>query len=242
MDYDSMESVITYVYSRGYRVILDLHNFHNLYQYCGSPAWYANWCNVASRFKGDRRIIGFELFNEPYNFTSANPTWTETWYPTIKSKTDLAWAFANLTDQIRAIDKDRTVVWADPMSYFQTTSTSILPIGSYRENCIFAWHGWAGAAYYATDYNGTIQRATNKINRMIWWSQQYPSSKQWLGELGMYKLYNGILFDYTCQRDYDVTLVNACVDNGWGFSLWLWSNQHCGAANYTDVLLRSNWR
>ena len=242
MNYDSIEPIIAYVYSRGYRVILDLHNWHNLYHYCGSPNWYTNWCNVASRFKGDNRIIGFELFNEPTNtYGSSNPEWYETWHPSITSRADLARAYANLTDQIRAIDKDRTVVWADPMSYFQTTSTTLLPVGSFREDCIFAWHGWMGTASLANDYNGTIAKAVTKVNRMIWWKQQYPTSKQWLGEFGMYSLLNGVQYNYTCQRDYDVTLVNACVDNGWSFNFWFWSNMHWGAGDYKEVMRLSKW-
>jgi hypothetical protein len=239
INYTKMDAVIDYLYSNEYRVILDLHNWCDMSQYCGSPSWHSNWQDVARHYKGDIRIIGFELFNEPSNNTG-------TWYPqTVKSRSDLAVQFASLTDEIRAIDPSRTMVWADPQYYLWCLTGSnphSLAAGTYRENVIFDWHCWMSAPSKDT-YAASVSFAQTKMNYAVVWQQSYPSSKQWMGEFGVEGVVSGYQFNATNQQALCVTEINICLQQGWGFCFWLWYEdcQFNTPDTYPAVLRASNY-
>jgi hypothetical protein len=245
LDFMKMDQVISLLYSKGYSVIFDLHNWHDMYQYCGSPAWHTNWQDIANHYKGDSRIIAFELFNEPYNSSDGNPLQAQMWYPgTITSRADLARQYATLTDEIRRVDPTRTVVWADPVDYLETNATDLLPSNAARSNVIFDWHGWMGDPTKDT-HAASVAYARQKMSEVITWQQTYPSTKQWLGEFGAFNSVNDHQFALANQEALCETEINICAAHGWGFSFWLWgqnySSTEVNSYVYSNILANSNY-
>jgi len=80
--------------------ILDLHNLADHFDYVGTAAMTNNWKALATKWKDDPRVEGFNIFNEP------NPS---SWGPSITTKELLIEYFADLIDEIRAIDPARKI-------------------------------------------------------------------------------------------------------------------------------------
>ncbi len=246
-NYTKMDQILSLLDSHGYQAVLDLHNWRDFYQYLGSSNWEDNWKDVATYYMGDDRILGFELFNEPYNedFGLLDEQ-TYMWDPSIISKDDLVWAYANLTDQIREIDPLRIVIWADPKDYLQENPDSLLPEGSSRENIMFAWHNWGHwNTTIENDLEANLAYLQEKIDRMLWWQEQYPETTQWLGEFGM-----RVPPEYSIepQKARVLKMMNTCLENNWGFILWqlFWKPGLVLEYSYVDTLYvleeESNYR
>jgi hypothetical protein len=216
LDYVKLNSILTLLNQKGVKAILDLHNYKDMYGWFGSDAWIKDWCELASRFKGDNRIVAFELFNEPSS---------ETWAPQVTSKEDVARAFARCTDAIREIDPHRTIVWADPYYYNYT-----IPPDAIRHNVIYGFHAWKATS----DMNEAMNYLNYKLERMKFWKEKYGTI--WLGEFGVYGGY-----DFEVQKAICVGLINWCVDNGVGFCYWLYSRNHWVQGSADEVLAESNY-
>lgn len=113
---NQLEELINLCFTNGYQVILCLgNNAGDSIGYFGSDAFVADWVAMAQRYKGDNRIIAFELFNEPWvkSFTTISPLapWIEA---SPRPRAAQIEAFKICTDAIRQVDPARTVVWADP--------------------------------------------------------------------------------------------------------------------------------
>jgi hypothetical protein len=229
IDYATMDNVIALLFSKGYRVILDCHNYEDMEGWFGSQAWSNDWFALATHYKGDHRILAYELFNEPSSLT---------WSSDVTSQADVAQAYANLTDRIRSIDLSRTMVWESQRYLGQS-----LPSDAVRDNIIFTWHAWMVNPLYANDLNGTINAALQEINEALQWQQQYPNSTQWFGEFGVEDVLNGVQFNATCQRAFDVTLINACIEHDWGFCFWVWNYEWIRgpALDFDSILEASNY-
>lgn len=227
LNYTTLDALLDFLSSRGVKAILDLHNYRDMYGWCGSQAWINNWVQMAERYNGDKRIAAFELFNEPFKVT---------WAPEITSKADLARAFAKCTDSIRLIDPNRMVVWADPR-FFQDTSTSLLPSDAVRKNVIYGFHAWVYGAAKEGDVQAALEQAYRVEERMVWWKQKYPEAILWLGEFGVY---GGAA--YEASKAFCIELINWCVANKVGFSWWLYSSNHHVAGSADSVLEESNYK
>jgi hypothetical protein len=216
LDYGKLEEILSFLYKKGVRAILDLHNFRDMYSWFGSDAWIKDWCELASRYKGDDRIIAYELFNEPGSTT---------WAPQVTTKEDVARALARCTDAIREIDPNRRVVWADP-SYYNYT----IPPEAVRPNVIYGFHAWKPTS----DMNEAMTYLKSKLERMKSWKEKYGTV--WLGEFGAYGGY-----DFEVQKAICVGLINWCVDNRVGFCYWLYSRNHWVKGSADEILAQSNY-
>ena len=95
-----MDTVISIFDSYDIKVILDNHNVGDHKAYCGSTAWKNNWKQIARHYKGDNRIAGFNIFNEPTK---------DTWASGITTKEQFIQAMGDCIDIIRQEDPTRTI-------------------------------------------------------------------------------------------------------------------------------------
>ncbi|MGB9694212.1 MAG: glycoside hydrolase family 5 protein, partial [Fervidobacterium sp.] len=113
----------------GVRGILDLHNYNDMCGDFGSQKLVQNWRRMAEHYRGDPRVVAYELFNEPGS---------STWDPSIKSKLDVAHFYANLTDAIREVDPYHIVIWESQPYVPPLEEIADL----LRPNLVFTFHRW----------------------------------------------------------------------------------------------------
>lgn len=129
LDFEKMDWVLSFLDQQGIKGILDLHNYNDMYGDFGSQKLVENWRVVAEHYRGDPRVVAYELFNEPNSAT---------WAPSVKSKMDVARFYANLTDAIREVDPEHIVIWnSQPYVPPLEEIADIL-----RPNMVFTFHRW----------------------------------------------------------------------------------------------------
>lgn len=223
---ERLESLLDLLDSHGIKAVIDLHNWEE----AGGQRWKDQWIQFVKKWKNDPRIVGYELFNEPL---------VHTWASNINNGYDLAQAFADLTDKIRAIDSTTKIVWADPYYFGQKTYDREypvpLPAEAVRPNIVFAVHAWFwgydGDDY--TDYDGMLVKFQEKIHVMTQWKELYPDATMWLGEFGVNKR-----IDHPVQREFTIKLIDWCWANKVGFSLWYLRSV---TPMYNEILEESNY-
>ena len=102
LDYAKLDWVLDFLDQNGLRAILDLHNYLDMAGDFGSQKLIDDWVALARRYRGDSRIVGYELFNEPYCLT---------WDHSVTSSIDVIEAYANLTSAVRVVDPEHIVIW-----------------------------------------------------------------------------------------------------------------------------------
>jgi len=98
----------------------------------------AAWRHVAVRFRGDRSVLGYELFNEPWPGTGYAACLTPAGCPGFDSKLT---AFNRTVDAaIRAVDR-RTMVWYEPNVLFDFGAPT--NVGALDDpHAGFSWHDY----------------------------------------------------------------------------------------------------
>jgi endoglycosylceramidase len=98
----------------------------------------AAWAHVAAYFRGDRSVLGLELFNEPFPGTLWEQCAAVTGCPLFDAK---LLAFYKRVDQaIRTVDR-RTLVFYEPNVIFNNgAQTALGPLGDPR--AVFAFHDY----------------------------------------------------------------------------------------------------
>lgn len=129
LDLGKLDWVINFLNQHNIKVILDLHNVNDMREDFGSAKITNDWVNLASHYRGNDRIVAYELFNEPDNAT---------WAPSITTKIDVAKAYQNLTRQIRKVDPEHIVIWESQpfLPVLETVSQYFEP------NIVFTNHRW----------------------------------------------------------------------------------------------------
>jgi aryl-phospho-beta-D-glucosidase BglC (GH1 family) len=74
LDFNKLDLVLDFLTAHQIKAILDLHNWADMIGDFGSQKLVDDWVRVAVRYRGDSRIVAYELFNEPGS---------ETWAPSI---------------------------------------------------------------------------------------------------------------------------------------------------------------
>jgi endoglycosylceramidase len=101
----------------------------------GLQNWFAGaWAHVAARFRGDRAVLGYELYNEPWPGT----TWEQCAGPT--GCPDFDAGLTAFYAKVRGADPD-TLVWYEPNVLFnEGSSTYVGTVGDPRTG--FAFHDY----------------------------------------------------------------------------------------------------
>lgn len=207
IDFNRLDQVLELLSSHGIKGILDCHNYNDHEDWFGSEAWIDDWVRVARRFKGDDRILAYELYNEPEYMT-----WHE---PDVTSRADVLSALAKCKDAIRAIGDMHIIVYSDPYYYDYAKPTD-------RWNIVTSFHAWATQA---NTVEGAQNHASQVIQAMSDWSW---ITKVWLGEFGAIYDWDDYLNKterWRAQKAFVVDLVDFSLANKSGFSWWLYSNK-----------------
>ena len=109
-DENKMDWVVDFFHRAGVTVILDMHDNDKL-NYYGSQAYVDSWLNVATHYKSDSRIAGFNIANEPSLSDYAGHDLGALSGPVgrVDSNAQLVKAFVYLTREIHKIDPSRIV-------------------------------------------------------------------------------------------------------------------------------------
>ncbi len=129
LDFSKMDWILGFLYGHNIKAILDLHNCEDMYGDFGSEKLVNYWKAVAQHYRGDFRVVAYELFNEPNSLT---------WSPTIQSKMDAARFYSKLTNAIREVDPEHIVIWeSQPYVPPLEEISDFLP-----SNIVFTFHRW----------------------------------------------------------------------------------------------------
>lgn len=216
VDFDKLDAVINLIAANGKGVILDLcHNWQDHYGWFGSQAWIDDWVAVANHYKGDPRILAYELFNEPF---------TETWAPNITSGEDVLHALVDCTDAIRATGDTHMIWFSDPgLSGYGDLE---LPDWARRDNVMFPFHGWSR----------TVAEAEVVRNWWLYWKNNVHPGVI-VGEFGTYSDPE----PWETQKEIAVGNINFCLEHNIGFLWWLYSTDHFREDAADEVLEASNY-
>jgi endoglycosylceramidase len=116
------------------------------------------WAHVAARFGGERSVLGYELFNEPWPGTLWQPCAVSPGCPSFDAKLT---AFYRTVDKAIRVRDRRTLVWYEPNVLFdESASTSVGTVGDPRTG--FSFHD-----YCLTAGQPNSQAVCAKSNDMV---------------------------------------------------------------------------
>jgi len=131
LDYSKLDGVLAWLDQHNLKAILDCHNYRDMYGDFGSQKLVNDWVSLAQRYRGDPRIVAYELFNEPYYAT---------WDPSVRTREDVTRAYQTLTKEIRKVDPGHIIIWQS-RHYLPVLET----VSQYFEpNIVFTVHRWCG--------------------------------------------------------------------------------------------------
>lgn len=205
----------------------------------GSNAWISFWRDMATKYKGNADIVAFELFNEPFFRSAWDGGLVTDWNKIFD-------AYAKCTDAIRAIDPSRTVIWGDPQDcnilprdkgfngWYGHVLEKYLP---YKDNMVFDFHRHAAPfTCYDTPRHSTAQQCEIAAMKYV----HDLGFRVWLGEFSATNENTASLATGGIQ--FVVDLINWCVGNNVGFSLWEYRIDHyCPPGTYDKALAQSNY-
>ena len=228
--YSKMNIVLNELASVGVQAILvDWSNTNG--NWYGSQAWVNDWVALATSFKVDARIKGFELCNEPYSsyLASSGPVGAVTEVNSFNA------AMAYCIKQIRAVDPTRTIVmpletmilsgadtWSD---VYNSMVTYGIPT---KSNILYD----VVHPYYFQDSNDLGMTPTQKAQ---WYMDNFVTpainsvgaSNCWCGETFAFPSHEYIdgnsangYYSATLQQQFEVAMINHFVAAGMGFQIW----------------------
>jgi len=174
LNFTKMDWVLNFLSQHGIKGILDCHNYADMAGDFGSQKLIDDWMKVAEHYSNDPRVEAYELFNEPA---------PETWAAPIKSRSDVATFYGNLTDAIRQVDPQRIGIW-ETNPYIPDLST-IQNIS--RPNVVYTFHRW-----YTTDEFNIFSPEQLSYMSIAYAVEQRQKNNVpfWFGEFGSLSPYN----------------------------------------------------
>lgn len=220
LDYAQLEQVLALLSQNGINAILDCHNWQDTSGCFGSAAWQQDWINLAAHVKGDNRIVGLDLANEPT---------PDTWTPSITTTQQLVDVLGACADAIKATGNTHKIIFPAPWYY----TGAIIP-ASRKPDIIIDWHLYMTTKYPNTAV-GAQQKVTDDLGGMQSWINNGFSI--WVGETGP----RAPPIDYNVEKTYVVGTIHNCATVNCGFSLWSYSLNHWTVGSYDDILAAAGW-
>jgi hypothetical protein len=157
LNFSIMDGVLSTLYSEGFDVILSDYDWAGF----GSSVWVQDWINVTLHYKGDQRILAFDLFNEP-----SMGTWSKnvTTYQ-YNSTESVESAYSNATQAIHHVDPKRLVFWYTP--YIQW---KLFPKFE-QSGVLYDFHVYA---------NESMNSVTKELNDVLAFDSQYNTASECL--------------------------------------------------------------
>ena len=204
--FTAVDAILTRMAAHGVKAVLDYHcikQFPNNPK-VGSQELIDGWKTVVQHYVNDGRIVAWEIANEPTSdlFASGVTTNLQKWN-----------AIVALVNAIRTVDPVRPVVI--PPSLFWGDST--VP-GAVPPNCILSIHPYD----YGTDPSWAALKkiADYRISKAKAYAPLF--SGVWCGEFEGHTSVTGIT--PAQEQQYVVYMLNDCIANKRGFSLWKYNN------------------
>jgi len=208
LSFHKLDWVLDFLGRNGVKVILDCHNYGDMFGDFGSQKLIDDWVAVAERYRGDSRIVAYELFNEPAS---------RQWAPSVTSKMDVLKAYAELTDAVRAVDPEHIVIWesAGYLPYGRNIEKFAEVVKPYlRPNIVFTRHEWL---HKESDFDvWNPEQQSYMIVDYLVWARSKLGVPFWLGEFGSYQPFNRSNPEYQWTEQ---TLWR-CEEQVIGWNLW----------------------
>lgn len=177
----------------------------------------AAWAHVAARFEHTPKVLGFDLFNEPWPGdgwqTCANPAGCPAFDAELQAFTEKQIA------AIRDVDR-RTPVFYEPNVLFNSGArTSVEPAG---RNLAFSFHDYCLTAESGTE--GAVQPVCDGLNDMVW--DNMTAHVRATGD-------PGLLTEFGATRDRGTLrgMVNLAGAHATGWQFWA----YCGCDDPTTT-------
>ena len=199
LDYSKLDWVLDFLAQNNIKAILDNHGGMGF----GSQALLDAWTHLASRYRGDSRIVAYELFNEPYGGTG------DAW---IKTKEDVALAYANLTKEIREVDPYHIHIWQTPhyLPPLEEITEYLQP------NTVFTVHRWWTNRRLEFDI-WTPEQLSNMTLGYIVEMREKLKVPFWLGEFGCHGTYGPSNPEWVLTEKH----LWRCEEQAVGWNLWM---------------------
>jgi hypothetical protein len=222
MNLTKMNNLLEILDNHGVKAILDCHGgvFNN-------NIWLTQWQKIVKMFENDTRILGYELINEP---PTSNVTGNPVKVYNISSRTNVLSSLDALTRWIRGTDIIHYVIY--PSGYIPKAR-------AISNNMVVDFHFW--------DYSNqnTTQQLDSQISYRMsqlhaWDGYGY---RYWLGEVGPHVSTVGGCQNVALEKYFVEQMVNNVTSIGFGFSVWLYSNNHWmtkSGVTYDDILSHCN--
>ena len=172
---DELEKVLGWGAKYGVRIVVDLHvppggrapggemNMFHEKEY--ADLFVGTWRRIARRFKGDRRIYGYDLINEPTN-RQPSPEGLDWWSLQVAA-----------AKAVRAEDPDARVIiesneWAQAKTFAQMRPVPL-------ENVVYQVHVYTPHGY---THQGTGLKDAKKAGSLAWPDAAKGWNREWLRE------------------------------------------------------------
>jgi hypothetical protein len=210
LDYAKLNDVLGWLDKHNIKAILCCMNYRDMLGDFGSQKLKNDWMALASRHRGDSRIVAYELFNEP-----GQETWDMSW---MRCRENVTKAYADLTDAVRVVDPEHIVIWQSfvYLPFYWDIDKFAEALQPYlRSNLVFTVHSWLHKessfdiwnpeqmSYISVEY---LVMAREKLNVPFW-----------LGEFGSYSPFNLSNTEYQWTEQ---TLWR-CEEQTLGWNLWM---------------------
>ncbi len=170
--FDKMDWLVTNAWQRGIYTVIDFHGVPggqspsdstaqaNQNQYWTSAAFQTQtsliWSNVATHFKGNPAVAGYDLINEPFGAPTQAALWS---------------AYTNLYQTVRGVDPDHIIViegcWSG--SGLNWEWNVLPPPAQYNwTNVVYSMHAYAGDTSPSGEKAETDKQVNDFNNHQAW--------------------------------------------------------------------------
>jgi hypothetical protein len=211
LEFGKLDIILDMFRNNGVKAILDCHGgvFNN-------DVWWTQWKTIVNKYKGDTRILGWELINEPpVGNITGNPVKTYN----IATKEDVVSSLNNMTKWIRTIDNLHYIIYP---AGFIPKAGDILKRQAISDKMVLDFHLWDyGNLNTTKQVDAQIAYRLRQVNSWNGYGYSY-----WCGEIGPHAYSAGGARARSLEMYFVKNLMNNLTSRNIAFACWLYSNNH----------------
>lgn len=207
LNYTKLDQVINFLAQNNIKTILDNHaGIGSRAPQFGSRTLINAWKDLATRYRGDPRIVAYELINEPGSWK---------WDPSVRSLSDVPRIYANLTKELRTVDPNHIIIWQAGDYWLPPWEEWFTQYA--QPNVVYSIHAWWNDKKWQFDVWSPEQISYRTMDSIVFARAQWRVPF-WLGEFGAtdwpYNVSNPrwVLTEQNLWR---------CEEQAVGWSLWM---------------------